>query len=836
MGFWSDLANSFEKWNRSGGQASSTKKKKKKNTVKTSYGQLDQERYNTQAEARRKAVKQRSSQPKVTVKNTGSSRSGSSKVLSSYGDLNQRNYNRQIKTQRTVTATPRRASNVGRSYNDLYQNARNIRRQNESTMYKDTVSRANTKYQKQLKNPSKAGTSGILSRDKNKNLYYKDASLSGVKGNAGYSESKNTMVHQVKGNTYYLVKDKNGTFVTKDGSKYKAVTEEKYNDQLLKDRGKNPALYGATARTVDTTASAVKSKLAGWGQFLNQGRKALTQGGYAQNEWLYGITPEEHAKMVAASKKTNAAADKKLEAVQNKADVQLDTAKKGLNPLQKMLVDTGYSTVQMAMDYGLGAPAKLGALPSMFMSSYGSSYMQAKQEGASETQANLYGALIGATEVGTEKLFSVGNAMKNVVGKGLFDPEKILNIGTKDYVKSAAGKQGVQILKRFGLTTTTEGAEELIAGVVEPMLRQAVYSKDPIDWGDTLSQAAHDMAIGSIMGAGFGAADIARDVSRSKHLYSDNDTVTAQIDEGLKSNEDTKAYWLAKNYKQRIQQGGDVTPYEISELNKETAKAIAGEKKTSERTTNYMGKKAKKSPQMIQPKGADTEGNENNDNQLKDTTLTKTRADVYHVAKQQAEEYMTESMDTTDDYNNAGADFEQIPTEAKEARKAEKLKQLQPYSDSIAKIQSGQASDADINNLLPNMGNDIGRKAFSQVTGVDLPDSNAGTRQALNNYIATRQIYMDTAEKDASRSQFEADTSQKVSDAVRQVTGSERAHAAYMGAAADVPAAEKAQFADAFSKAYSLAKFGYSKEEVENKLSAVHGSDVSYTKNCMIKL
>ncbi len=153
----------------------------------------------------------------------------------------------------------------------------------------------------------------------------------------------------------------------------------------------------------------------------------------------------------------------------------------------------------------LGASSKLAkglSLGSFGVSAMGNSSEEALNQGADFNTAGVYGALQGIKEIGTEmlgdKLF--GSKVFGVVGKGT----------------SKVGKAGMKaVLKEFAKESFSEGAEEVIGDLFEPLIKKVTINKEESIadlYKDTLRSIPMDFITGAITGGIMSGGSIISDV------------------------------------------------------------------------------------------------------------------------------------------------------------------------------------------------------------------------------------------------------------------------------------------------------------------------------------
>lgn len=192
----------------------------------------------------------------------------------------------------------------------------------------------------------------------------------------------------------------------------------------------------------------------------------------------------------AVEKSDKAVADKayrKADQLAKSASKDISRAKQGLGKAGQFAVDVGVAGVQMGGDMALGALTGGSALPSMFVRGVGSAAQEARQSGATYGQQLGYGLGSGALSVATEKISNVAGPFKKAFGAGVLD--KAISKATARMNGSAAGKLALSML--------SEGGEEFIEDVFQPILQRATYDKSA---KFDLSGALYDAAVGAALG------------------------------------------------------------------------------------------------------------------------------------------------------------------------------------------------------------------------------------------------------------------------------------------------------------------------------------------------
>lgn len=219
---------------------------------------------------------------------------------------------------------------------------------------------------------------------------------------------------------------------------------------------------------------------------------------------------EGYTKAVERSDK--AVADKayqKADRLSQSSAADVAQAKEGLGPVGQFAVDLGVQGVQMAGDVAASAVIPGAGLALMTARSAGSSAQRARQAGASYNQQLAYGLGSGALSLGTEKISNVAGPFKKAFGAGLAD--KAAGKLIAKFGESTAAQIMSSLAKRpagkLALSMISEGGEEFLEDVVQPILQRATYDPSAkFDWGEAL----YDAAVGAAMGGIGGALDVVR--------------------------------------------------------------------------------------------------------------------------------------------------------------------------------------------------------------------------------------------------------------------------------------------------------------------------------------
>lgn len=207
---------------------------------------------------------------------------------------------------------------------------------------------------------------------------------------------------------------------------------------------------------------------------------------------------EGYTKAVEQSDK--AVADKayqKADRLSQSSAADVAQAKEGLGPVGQFAVDLGVQGVQMAGDVAASAVIPGAGLALMTARSAGSSAQRARQAGATYGQQLAYGLGSGALSLATEKISNVASPFKKAFGGGVLD----------NAISGALAKMNNSTAGRVALSMISEGGEEFIEDIFQPILQRATY--DPSARFD-LSGALYDAAVGAAMGGIGAGVDVIR--------------------------------------------------------------------------------------------------------------------------------------------------------------------------------------------------------------------------------------------------------------------------------------------------------------------------------------
>lgn len=256
---------------------------------------------------------------------------------------------------------------------------------------------------------------------------------------------------------------------------------------------------------------------------------------------------EGYTKAVERSDK--AVADKayqKADRLSQSSAADVAQAKEGLGPVGQFAVDLGVQGVQMAGDVAASAVIPGAGLALMTARSAGSSAQRARQAGATYGQQLAYGLGSGALSLATEKISNVASPFKKAFGGGVLD--NAINGALSKLNNSAAG--------RVALSMISEGGEEFIEDVFQPILQRATY--DPSARFD-LSEALYDAAVGAAMGGIGAGADVIRQRGSSQADAQPTQEARQEVREGTYTPAPANAAEGAQNAVPSVETAGRLT-------------------------------------------------------------------------------------------------------------------------------------------------------------------------------------------------------------------------------------------------------------------------------------
>lgn len=203
----------------------------------------------------------------------------------------------------------------------------------------------------------------------------------------------------------------------------------------------------------------------------------------------------QHAPISRATQSAYNTADRlALQSTQN-----IEKAKEGLGSVGQFAVDVGVAGTQLAGDALLAALTGGSALVPMAVRGFGSGAQQARQEGATLGQQLAYGAGSAALSVATEKIANVAAPLRRTFGSGVLD----------NAISKVTGRLGQSAAGQTILSALSEGGEEVVEALVQPVLQRITYDQDALQQyrdPDYLADTIYQGLIGGALGGALGAA------------------------------------------------------------------------------------------------------------------------------------------------------------------------------------------------------------------------------------------------------------------------------------------------------------------------------------------
>lgn len=276
------------------------------------------------------------------------------------------------------------------------------------------------------------------------------------------------------------------------------------------------------SKTAEAGGNIVKSAVKGAesayenaaGTFLN--KRSGTQ--------IMGVTVADNAVSQEDKDKAEAARQRNQKNIYAKADKAAEAAAEASEKAKDNLggskaagafVDIASGGLQLGADMAINALLPGAGLVNMGLRSYGSGSREARLDGASEGEQVAYGAAAAAVDVLTEKIFDVGK----LFGGGAADDVAEKLIGK--LAKTDVGRSVVRALTN----AIGEGAEEAVAGILNPAIR-AIYDKGAAAKSsyttaegakEMLAQSAYDAMIGAALSTFGTAAGIVKGIDAQKN-------------------------------------------------------------------------------------------------------------------------------------------------------------------------------------------------------------------------------------------------------------------------------------------------------------------------------
>ena len=418
----------------------------------------------------------------------------------------------------------------------------------------------------------------------------------------------------------------------------------------------------------------------------------------------------------------------------DKGNQNIEKSKKGLNKAEKFAVDTYSAMLGMATDAATG-PFSMGSMASR---SFGGAYDTAKKEGASDSQATLYGASQAAVEVGTEKMFSVAKPLKKLYGGGAGDDvaEKLLEKMTKK-AATKAGKELAYHGGKTGMAALSEGLEEMVSEGLEPALANQIYANAT---GTPHSTSAKDIlyagAVGGAMGGILGGGGQAMEYNQGRkiqNVYGNDGLKTMAKKLRDVADEASGRAAVGELISRTIDEGQPVTSVQSRRLYQAAAQQEEADfKRQSAMNTVASNEITKKN--YLNPVERDQEGNM----LVGETTRQRYDESVQNIVQQVKESGMDKGMEMPD-------------------------LQVEQIASAVSAIKTGVAGTNEVNMFL--VANPKARTVYETITGEKLPAGNTDTKETLYARIAANRVESAKLETEAFTDRVKGGMAQDVAKA-----------------------------------------------------------------------
>ena len=677
-----------------------------------------------------------------------------------------------------------------------------------------------------------AAENGTWQQRRNSPLMGKLTDKLGVDRSSQYmtQETDRTVKYDDGRKTEYFVVDGKG-----DDARLISVPEERYFQQQQLDGGLNPETMTPYKRLQGAAEHGIKNALHGLkstygsiqsnkndqqrakeyaethpnGNNLNR-RRDMLMGSYGAAGAVRGGDDVKANEYVNQEAMEDIMREREQLEQQKKLDEMYQAYKAGASKPMQLAMDVTDTTANMAPGMLSNFILPGSFIPEMAVQSYGSSYNQARNNGASHDEAVLSGLQNAAVESLSEMMFAGGKTLGKLTGvRGIFRPGKEIEEASLGFIRSTAGKDVVRTVQKLGLAGAEEGAEELVAGIVEPLLDNLIYQHEDInsEWiQNMLHDAAYNALVGFASGGGFGTVDVAQSIRQGADIRAHAD-VANMINQGLAMPENTKAYSLARSLDNQIKAGQSLGNLDVSDLNNavreqqaEIQKKYQHEAKTTDETIeNNRLLHRSESAQAAYERAMESE--EEAEQAIAEGASEQEAADRRAGMSAQGAEY-------GEHLRNARAVLAKhlmpaMTEEASEdpnvveATRAGAEKQAEDGANTIARVMMGEATVEDFQKFSTT--NPALREAYEEIAGVSIPEGNEATVDFMINQNEVH--YIAEQRNDKSRALL------AYADAVfGDNTGASQAFRKSMGDLSNVDANELEGMIRGFSDAYAIGR------------------------------
>lgn len=234
---------------------------------------------------------------------------------------------------------------------------------------------------------------------------------------------------------------------------------------------------------------------------------------------------------------------------------------------QKFAIDIAQGTLGFLADLAVGKFTGVGILPVMGINAFGQGAGDARAAGAGIYSQWGTGLTNAGINIGTEKMWSTSNIMRNSTGRGLLDnsAEKFANKMAARFAKGTAADEIRYKAIKLGLAASSEGVEEFMNAILQP-ISDRFYDPDafkkiaenPTGYlADAVYQGIVGTAIGGIVG---GPSGVNMDIELSAE---DKEKI---LQAGLAMSEKSSANNFARSIDKNRLKGGKVLNNAILDL------------------------------------------------------------------------------------------------------------------------------------------------------------------------------------------------------------------------------------------------------------------------------
>ena len=234
---------------------------------------------------------------------------------------------------------------------------------------------------------------------------------------------------------------------------------------------------------------------------------------------------------------------------------------------QKFAIDIAQGTLGFLADLAVGKFTGVGVLPVMGVNAFGQGAGDARAAGAGIYAQWGTGLTNAGINIGTEKMWSTSNIMRNSTGRGLLDngAEKFANRMAARFAKGTAADEIRYKAIKLGLAASSEGVEEFMNAILQP-ISDRFYDPDafkkiaenPTGYlADAVYQGIVGTAIGGIVG---GPSGVNMDIELSAE---DKEKI---LQAGLAMSEKSSANNFARSIDKNRLKGGKVLNNAILDL------------------------------------------------------------------------------------------------------------------------------------------------------------------------------------------------------------------------------------------------------------------------------